>query len=107
MSVSLSLKKRVKGLLSLVLAIATIVAVFPPIDAQASNYYYFLTGFDGSSLNVGYLVQSNHPYIALDYASSGSFVQYFSLGTSILVPHCEQKFPFSIVPQFGHLIPSL
>ena len=54
-----SLKKRVRGLMALVLAIATIVAVFPPIDAQATsdeNYYVFLTGFNESDLDIGYFI---------------------------------------------------
>ncbi len=48
--------------MALVLAVATIVAVFPPIDAQATsddNYYIFFTGFDGSSLEIGYFAQTN------------------------------------------------
>ena len=101
MSENFSLKKRVKGLLSLILAIATIVAVFPPIDAQAEeialqtlvgrepigslidapvanipavsnqDYYYFLTGFDGSSFDVGYFVKTDSSSFIM--GSGGAF----------------------------------
>ena len=69
---SISLNKRLKCLMSLVLAALTIVAIFPPIKSQAvsNDYYYFLTGFDGSSMNVSCVARST------DYDILSSFDSY-------------------------------
>ena len=95
---SISFKKRLKGLVSLVLAALTVVAVFPPIMSQATastatslirsvpdDYYYFMTGFDGSELNVGYLIETNEHYLGeggfesyCNYASGSMTVDSFN-----------------------------
>ena len=95
---SISFKKRLKGLVSLVLAALTVVAVFPPIKSQATastatslirsvpdDYYYFMTGFDGSELNVGYLIETNEHYLGeggfesyCNYASGSMTVDSFN-----------------------------
>ncbi len=94
-----SLKKRIRGLMALVLAVATIVAVFPPIDAQAvadQDYYYFLTEFDNSNMKVGYFIKSDE--MLYDHGSGAfeDFLGYRSGSFRVsdyynFVSYCDQN----------------